>query len=333
MKKTLVWILALVMSLSMMCCAYADDTVVVAQSMPTLNNPWYVLFANGSADMAKVLGVELSQSTNPGTAEWDPQAQMSIIENLIAKQPDVIEIDPTSTDGINAAIDEARNAGIKVVMSGTRVSTAVECSITADNLQGGLLCGQEMVCQLNGKGNIVILEATPGRDVMQYRVDGFVAGIEGSELEIVAQQVANSERATAVTVMETILQAHPDIDGVWAANDEMALGAVEALRSLGLEKEVIVGGFDATDDAIASIQAGEMNFTADQIPYEEGVRAIAISFMVAKGMEIPGTDIELPMTLVNELNIDSFVNDREANQKALIDAVIAEYGLADYVVK
>lgn len=333
MKKTLAWILALVMSLSMMSCAFADDAVVVAQSMPTLNNPWYVLFANGSADMAKVLGVELSQSTNPGTAEWDPQAQMSIIENLIAKQPDVIEIDPTSTDGINAAIDEARSAGIKVVMSGTRVSTTVECSITADNLQGGLLCGQEMVRQLNGKGKIVVLEATPGRDVMQYRVDGFKSGIEGSELEIVAQQVANSERATAVTVMETILQAHPDIDGVWAANDEMALGAVEALRSLGLEKKVVVGGFDATNDAIASIQAGEMNFTADQIPYEEGVRAIAISFMVAKGMEIPETDIELPMTLVNELNIDSFVNEREANQKALIDTVIAEYGLADYVVK
>lgn len=332
MKKTLAWILALVMSLSLVGCAVADS-VVVAQSMPTLNNPWYVLFANGSKDMADVLGIELSQSTNPGTAEWDPQAQINIIENLIAKRPDVIEIDPTSTDGINMAIDEAREAGIKVVMSGTRVSTKVECSITADNLQGGLLCGQEMVRQLGGKGKIVVLDATPGRDVMQNRVDGFKAGIEGSELEIVAEQVANSERATAVTVMETILQAHPDIDGVWAANDEMALGAVEALRSLGLEKKVIVGGFDATDDAIASIQAGEMNFTADQIPYEEGVRAIAVSFMVTKGLEIPAEDIELPMTLVNELNIDSFVNEREANQKALIENVIAEYGLSEYVAK
>lgn len=329
-KKSVLMLVGTMLAAAMMAGAAMaeEDPVVIAQAMPTLNNPWYVLFANGSADMAEALGVELSQVTNPGTAEWDPGAQIGIIENLIAKQPDVIEIDPTSTDGINSAVDEAMNQGIHVVMSGTRVSTTVDCSITADNYQGGVLCGEEMVKQLNGEGKIIILDATPGRDVMQARVDGFKSVIEQNEgIEIVAEQIANSDRAEAVTVMETILQANSEIDGVWAANDEMALGAVEALRALGMEKDVVVGGFDATDDAVASVDAGEMNFTANQIPYEIGVRAIAISYMVAKDMEIPSDDISLPMSMINQENVEEYLNEQEAQQAATIEQVLEEYGL------
>ena len=330
-KRTVSILLAVSMSLSCMAgWAQAEeaDPVVVAQAMPTLNNPWYVLFAQGSEDMAEALGVELSQVTNPGTSEWDPESQISIIENLIAKGPDVIEIDPVSTDGINSAVDEARNQGIKVVMSGTKVSTEVECSITADNYQGGILCGEEMAKLLNGEGKIVILDATPGRDVMQNRVDGFKSVIEEYEgIEIVAEQIANSDRAEAVTVMETILQANPEIDGVWAANDEMALGAVEALRALGLEQEVIVGGFDATDDAVAAVQLGEMNFTANQIPYEIGARAIAISYMTATGMELPSNDNSIEMSMISQENVEAYVNEQQAEQEATIQQVLEEYGL------
>lgn len=332
MKKRVMVLVGTVLAAAMMSgtamAEASEDTVVIAQAMPTLNNPWYVLFANGSADMAEALGAELSQVTNPGTAEWDPGSQISIIENLIAKKPDVIEIDPTSTDGINSAVDEAMNQGIHVVMSGTKVSTTVDCSITADNYQGGILCGEEMAKQLNGEGKIVILDATPGRDVMQNRVDGFKSVIEQYEgIEIVAEQIANSDRAEAVTVMETILQANADIDGVWAANDEMALGAVEALRALGMEKDVIVGGFDATDDAVSSIDAGEMNFTANQIPYEIGVRAIAVSYMVAKDMELPSDDISLPMSMISQDNVEEYLNEQEAQQAATIQQVLEEYGL------
>lgn len=305
-----------------------EEPVVIAQAMPTLNNPWYVLFAQGSSDMAEILGVEFSQVTNPGTSEWDPEAQISIIENLIAKNPDVIEIDPTSTDGINLAVDEAMERGIGVVMSGTKVSTTVSCSITADNYQGGQLCGEEMAKLLDSEGKIVVLDATPGRDVMQNRVDGFKSVIDTYDgIEIVAEQIANSDRAEAVTVMETILQANPDIDGVWAANDEMALGAVEALRALGLEKEVIVGGFDATVDAVSAVQIGEMNFTANQIPYEIGARAIAISYMQAKGMELPSEDIQLEMSMIDGENVQQYIDEQEQQQKDTINQVLEEYGL------
>ena len=203
-KRTVLFVAGMMMGAALggMNAMAEEEPVVIAQAMPTLNNPWYVLFAQGSSDMAEILGVEFSQVTNPGTSEWDPEAQISIIENLIAKNPDVIEIDPTSTDGINLAVDEAMERGIGVVMSGTKVSTTVSCSITADNYQGGQLCGEEMAKLLDGEGKIVVLDATPGRDVMQNRVDGFKSVIDTYDgIEIVAEQIANSDRAEAVTVM------------------------------------------------------------------------------------------------------------------------------------
>ena len=105
-----------------------DGKILIAQSMPTLNNPWYVEFAEGSKNMAEHLGIEIVQVTNPETNAWSPETQISKVENLIAKNPDVIEIDPTSTDGINGVVDEARNKDIPVVVSGTKVYTEVDAA-------------------------------------------------------------------------------------------------------------------------------------------------------------------------------------------------------------
>lgn len=301
--------------------------IFVAQSMPTYNNPWYVLFANGSKDMAAALGVKITQVTNPETSAWSPDAQISKIENLIAMKPDVIEIDPTSTDGINSAIDEARNRGIPVVVSGIHVSTDVNASITADNKQGGILCGDYMGKILNGKGKVAMLLGTPGRDIIQNRENGFKEGIKKYEgIQIVAEQVADLERAKGVSVAENILQAHPDIDAIWAANDEMALGAVEAVRARGLIGKVKIGGFDATPDAVSAIEKGEMHFTANQIPYEIGARAIAVAVMIAQGREPAKDDIVLPMSLVTSENVKDYLSKQEENQKALIETVKKEYG-------
>jgi len=333
--KKLIGVLGLViLSVSMLTVcsksgAKADDGVLtIAQSMPTLNNPWYVLFANGSKDMAAALGAEINQVTNPESNAWDPGTQIGRIENLIATNPDVISIDPTSTDGINAAIDEAMSKGIPVVMSGTRVSTKVNVSITADNKQGGKLCGEYLGKRLNGKGKVVIILGTPGRDVIQNRENGFRTAISAYPgIQIVAEQVANLERAQAVSVMETILQANPDIDAVWAANDEMALGAIEALRSVNKVGSVLVGGFDAAPDAVNAISKGEMHFTANQIPYEIGVRAIAMAVIIAKGQKPPAEDIELAMSVISTENVKEYLEQQEKLQRETIEKVKSEYGL------
>jgi ribose transport system substrate-binding protein len=305
-----------------------DGKLFIAQSLPTLNNPWYVLFANGSKDMAEFLGFEFVQVTNPETNAWSPEAQIPKIENLIAMQPDVIEIDPTSTDGINQAIDEARRQGIPVVVSGIHVSTEVDASITADNKQGGILCGEFMGKMLNGTGKVAVLLGTPGRDIIQNRENGFREGLKDYPgVKIVTEQIANLERAQAVTVTENILQAHPDVDAIWAANDEMALGALEAIRARGLIGKVRVGGFDATPDAVNAISKGEMHYTANQIPYEIGVRAVAIASMVARDLTIPSEDIILPMSLVTYENVKDYLEKQDEIQAKLLEQVKAEYNL------
>lgn len=329
MKKTFTLFLgALALATALQGSALSGESIFIAQSMPTLNNPWYVLYANGSKDMAAALGARITQVTNPETTAWSPDAQISKIENLIALRPNVIEIDPTSSDGINAAIDEAKRQGIPVVVSGITVSTDVDCIITADNRQGGILCGEYMGKALNGKGTVAILLGTPGRDIIQNRADGFMEGLKNyPDVKVVTQQVADLERAKAVSVTESILQAHPNVDAIWAANDEMALGAVEALRSVGRVGKVVVGGFDATPDAVEAIQNGEMHYSANQIPYEIGVRAIAVSCMVANGKPAPRKHVELPMTLVSRENITAFVEKQAEEQAAVIDRVKKEYGL------
>lgn len=329
----ILFLYALICSLAVAGCSRGagdegNAVLTIAQSMPTLNNPWYVLFANGSKDMAKELDAEINQVTNPESNAWDPGTQIGRIENLIATNPDVISIDPTSTDGINTAIDEAMSKGIPVVMSGTRVSTKVNVSITADNVQGGNLCGDYLGKRLNGKGKVAMILGTPGRDVIQNRENGFRSAISVySDIEIVSEQVANLERAQAVSVMETILQANPDIDAVWAANDEMALGAIEALRSAGKVGTVIVGGFDASPDAVEAISKGEMHFTANQIPYEIGVRAIAVAVMIARGQNPPAEDIELAMSIVSTENVEEYLEQQQKLQRETIEKVKSEYGL------
>lgn len=301
--------------------------IYVAQSMPTLNNPWYVLFANGSKDMAAALGVKITQVTNIETNAWSPEAQIPKIEDLIALKPDVLEIDPTSTDGINTAIDEAKRRGIPVVVSGIHVSTTVDAAITADNKQGGFLCGEYMGKILNGKGKVAILLGTQGRDIIQNRENGFREGIKKyTDIQIVAEQVANLERAKAVSVAENILAANPDINAIWAANDEMALGAVEAVRAKGLIGKIFIGGFDATPDAVSAIEKGEMHFTANQIPYEIGVRAIAVSVMIVQGRAPVTKDIILPMSLVTFENVKDYLSKQPEIQKTLIENIKKEYG-------
>lgn len=304
----------------------SGDSIKIAQSIPTLNNPWYVEFSNGSKDMAAELGVELTQVTNSEANAWEPSEQISKIENLIATSPDAISIDPTSTDGINTAVGEAMNKDIPVVMSGTKVSAEVSASITADNTSGGRLCGEYLVEQLGGEGKVAMLLGTPGRDVIEARQDGFRDAIGESNIEIAAEQVANLERAEAVTVMETILQANPDIDAVWCANDEMALGAIEALRSVGKVGEVLVGGFDASPDGVEAISNGEMQFTANQIPYEMGARAITTATLLAQGKTVDETDLKLEMTLISAEDVEEYLANEDARNQETIERIKAEYG-------
>jgi ribose transport system substrate-binding protein len=306
-----------------------DGRVSIAQSIPTLADPWYAAFSDGSRDMAAVLNVRLAQVTNPPNTPYDPGAQITVIENLAATEPDVIQVDPTSTDGINGAIKIARQAGIPVVTDGINVSTEVDASVIADNFDGGRQAGDYLASALGPQGGeIAILAGQPGRDIVQQRQDGFKAGLAANPAaQIVAEQVAEQSRKGGQTVMENMLQASPDITAVWSAADTMSMGALEALKGVGKAGQVAVGGFNGDPEAFANIEAGIMSFTIDQVPYEMGASAIAMSYLLATGAELPERDAVLQTRLVTRDNVDDYLTGADALRAATIESVLAKHGL------
>jgi ribose transport system substrate-binding protein len=303
----------------------AGGKIVIGQSIPTLDNPWYVEFVQGSKDAADKLGVEIHMVTNPETNPWDPASQMAVIENLIATRPDVLQIDPTSTDGINGVIDEARKQGIPVVTDGIHVSTEVEASVVADNKQGGKLAGEWVAKTLGDGGDIAVLEGEPGRDIVQQRQDGFKEGVAANPaVKIVSSQVADHSREGGQRVTENVIQANPDIKLIWGAADTMALGSLEALKTRDLLGKVMVGGFDGAPEAFEAVKAGNMSFTIDQVPYEEGVVSIVLAYLIATGGDYE-KEVLLDTTLVDSTNVADYLDDAAARHTKVLADIFAKY--------
>jgi ribose transport system substrate-binding protein len=177
-------------------------------------------------------------------------------------------------------VESANEAGIPVITV-DRASNGgkVVCHIASDNVEGGRMAARYIAKVLNGKGKVVELVGIPGTSAARDRGKGFeeeLAKYPG--LQLVAKQTANFNRAEGLTVMENILEAHPDIDAVFAQNDEMALGAIEAIKAAGKLDDIIVVGFDAIPDAIEAIKKGEMEATIAQQPYLMGQLAVTKAF-------------------------------------------------------
>jgi ribose transport system substrate-binding protein len=160
--------------------------------------------------------------------------------------------------------------------------------VGSDNLEGGRLAGQHMVRITNGRARVAVLEGIPGHETGDSRLKGFKEAIAGSRgIAIVASQPANWERDLGFNVFQNMLQAHPDIDAVFACNDMMALGAVEAIAVAGKLGKIKVMGFDAVDDARKAIASGAMVGSVAQFPAEMGRVAVESAAKILKGETVP----------------------------------------------
>ena len=240
----------------------------VGFSISTLNNPFFVTLSDGAKKAAKDNGVDLTVVD----AGDDAAKQVSDIEDLISKNVGVLIINPVDSDAVAPAVESAIAKGIKVI-SVDRVVNGVEvaCQIASDNVAGAKMA-TEYLKELVGEGaKVAELQGVPGASATIDRGTGFHE-IADTGLDVVASQTANFNRAEGMTVMENILQADSSILGVFAHNDEMALGAIEAISASG--KDIKVVGFDATDDAKAAVTAGKMAATVAQKPELMGQTAI-----------------------------------------------------------
>lgn len=281
-----------------------DAKYVVGLSMNTQTNPFFVDVKDGVQKAADEKGITLYVTD----AQNDPSIQMKDIENLITKKPDAIIIDPTDSDAIVAAVELCNDANIPVFTMDRESNGGVVIShIGYDAIKSGRIAGEYIAEQLDGKGKIVELQGIMGTNVAQDRSKGFNEIISANDgIEIVATQVADFDRAKAMSVMENILQANPQIDALYAANDEMLLGALEAIEAAGRTDEIIKIGCDAIDDTLEVIKNGKVEATIAEPPFFLGKAILNAAFDHLEGKTIEKYVI-LDNKLVTQENVDDLV--------------------------
>lgn len=293
MKKTLIITLLSILVLSCQSGESQDNKATVGLSVSTLNNPFFVSLSEGAKQKAKELNINLSVVN----ASDDTAKQTSDIEDLISKNVQVIIVNPVDSDAVAPAVLDAINANIPVISVDRGVNgVEVTSAISSDNVAGARLAGEYLIELIGENSKVAELIGIPGATATIDRGKGFHQSADG-KLNIVASQTANFNRAEGLTVMENILQANPDIKGIFAHNDEMALGALEAVESLG--KDIVIIGFDATDDAVYAVQNGTMKATVAQQPELMGATAIETALKIINGETVEKT-IPVEITLIKE---------------------------------
>jgi len=303
-RKQSVWMMVLVvlMSISLVGCSTQSNLenkdaakptgkVTIGLSISTLNNPFFVTLKEGAEKAAKAAGADLLVvDAGDKTAK-----QVSDIEDLIQKKVSVIIINPTDSAAIVSAVESANKANIPVITV-DRASNGgkVVSHIASDNIKGGSMAAEYILKTLGNKGNIVELQGIAGTSAARDRGKGFHNIVDGKDgVKVVASQPADFDRAKGLKVMENILQGNKDIQAVFAHNDEMALGALSAIQASG-KSNILVVGFDATDDAVKAVKDGKMAATVAQKPDLIGKTALETALKVAKGEKV---EASIPVAL------------------------------------
>ncbi len=237
----------------------------IAVVISTLNNPWFVVLGDTAKERAEQLGYEATvfDSQNDTAKESDH------FDNIIAGGYEAILFNPTDADGSIANVKKAKEAGVPTFCIDREINSndVAVTQILSDNYAGCVELGQYFVKKTNGKGRYVELLGILGDNNTWNRSKGFHSVVDNyPELKMVAQQTAEFDRTKAMEVLESILQANPDIDAVFCCNDAMAMGAYQALVAAGKADEVMVFGFDGARDVIDSIRDGKIIATGMQFP-------------------------------------------------------------------
>lgn len=284
MKKFLSIIVTIILSSSLLvgCTPKDSGAKKIGLIVSTLNNPFFVDLKTGVENKAKELGYEVVVLDSQN----DPAKEVSNMEDISVKNVDIVLLNPVDSDSAIASVMIANNNDLPVITVDRAANGGKVLShVASDNIAGGKMAADFLMDKLNKKGNIVELEGIAGSSATRDRGAGFEEGIKKSEFELVAKQSADFDRTKGLSVMENIIQSKDNIDAVFAQNDEMALGAQKALEAANM-KNVLVVGFDATEDAVESVKKGKMAATVAQQPILIGETAVDAVHNVLIGKDI-----------------------------------------------
>ncbi|WP_406445250.1 substrate-binding domain-containing protein [Streptomyces sp. NBC_01613] len=271
-------------------------------SLSTLNNPFFVQIRAGAQAEAKKLGVDLTVTD----AQNDASQQANQLQNFTSSNLGAIIVNPVDSDAASNSVKAADKAKIPVIAVDRGVNKAtVDTLVASDNVAGGELSARTIGEKLGGKGKIVILQGQAGTSAARERAEGFAKGLKAYPgIKVVAQQPADFDRTKGLDVMSNLLQAHPDVQGVIAANDEMALGAIKALGSKA-GKSVQVIGFDGTPDGLTAVKKGTLYASVAQQPTQLGRIAVDNALKALQGKKVQET-VKVPVKVVTKENVAGF---------------------------
>lgn len=277
----------------------------IAVVVSTLNNPWFVMLAESAAKNAEKLGYEakIFDSQN------NPAVESDNFENLISSGYDAILLNPTDSDGSISNVLKAKTAGIPVFCMDREINAddAATSQILSDNYSGCVSIGIEFVKELKEKGNYVEILGLVGDNNTWARSGGFHSVVDKfPNLKMVAQQSGNFDRNKAMEVLETIMQANPDIDAVFCGNDAMAMGAFQALQAAGKDYKVKIFGFDGAGDVIEKIREKKIVATGMQFPKVMAQTAAQYADEYFKGRRTFPQRVPVEVELVNASNIKDY---------------------------
>lgn len=255
-------LLAAAASLPLMAAAASAEGLISIIVNDPANPYWFT-----EGEVAKKTAEEMGYTANVGAHRGDTNTESTLIDTAITNKSVAIILDPANADGSVGAVQKAVDAGIPVILVNAEINQEglAKAQLVSNNAQGAALGAQAWVEAVGDKGKYVELFGAPSDNNAQTRSNGYETVLsQYPDLEKAGQEVANWDRTQGYQKMQSLLQANPDINGVISGNDEMALGAIAALKEAGKLDAVKVGGFDGSPDAVAAVKAGELQYTVLQ---------------------------------------------------------------------
>jgi ribose transport system substrate-binding protein len=283
MKRILALVLVAMMALAFTP-AMAEKTVTIGMMLSDTANQFFVTMYEAAQAKAKELGVEVIVLDAANDAAKD----VSNMEDLLSRGVNAILYNPVDSDAAPAVVELANKAGVPVItIDRSSNGGEVVSHIASDNVYGGKIAGEYIVSLLPDGGEIAEIQGQAGASAAKDRGEGFHQAVDTiANIKVVSSQIGNWDRTQALSIMENVMQANPNVKAVFCHNDVMALGVVEACQQAG-RSDIIIVGFDADKDAIAAIQEGTMMATVQQLPDQMGIIGVqtAVDYLAGKTVE------------------------------------------------
>jgi ABC-type sugar transport system substrate-binding protein len=269
----------------------------IALSISNLKNSFFSTLLHGAQETARLFGVKLIFRD----AQNNEAQQLTDVANFIKQKVDMIIINPTNTESITPAVEMANRKNIPVITVDRKSSGGeIICHIESDNLEGGKMASRVLAQLLKGKGRVIEIEGIPGTSAAHERGMGFNEELRKyPEITVVAREVANFDRQEAQEVMHGLLQKDTEFDAVFAHNDNMILGVIDALEEMKVQSPRVLIGFDAIREAVQAVKQGRLTATIAQKPETMGRLSIESSVLYFRGEKLPSV-IPVELSLITK---------------------------------